>query len=131
MSKLKNTLNPVLFLKHTTQFTQSLDTPVRKAGVWTRWSQVVVVVLPSLGRETGEPALSASGTVLFSRSVRWPLLGMPFQTARWGLGGTTYPRPLAGRTQRGGSVVDMVSNTLYRGQLATVLIPRAAPFHTP
>ena len=67
-----------MFYNHTLHsITQTLNTPVQNAGVWTRWSQVVVGVLPSLGRETGKPALSASGTVLFSRSVRSPHLGMP------------------------------------------------------
>lgn len=56
----------------------STNAPVQKAGVWIRWSQVVVGVLPSLGRETGNPALVASGTVFFSRSVRSPHIGMPF-----------------------------------------------------
>ena len=98
--------------------THEHNTPVQKTGVWTRWSQVVVGVLPCLRRETGDPALLASGTVLFSWSVRSVHLGMSRQTARWRLGSTAYFRPLAGRTQRKSSVVDMVSNTLYRGPSA-------------
>ena len=52
--KLQNSLT-CSFLMNTTQFTHALNTPVQKAGVWTRRTQVVVGVLLSLGLSRPEP----------------------------------------------------------------------------
>ena len=38
----------VMFLYTQTQISLTLDIPVKQAGVWTRWSKVVVGVLLSL-----------------------------------------------------------------------------------
>ena len=103
---------------------QTLDTSVLKAGVWTRRTQVVVGVLPSLGLGGPEPCSLAEESGCHSSECLAKQHGEDWVVQRilgLSLGGRSVGVPL--------SIWCLTPS--IAGQAPTVLTPRAAPSYTP